>query len=263
LIEKQKKTTMITISSPNNPLIKHVKQLHAKKGRAAHHQFIAEGKRVCTTLLLSNVYPDFLFITEDFHKNNILKNGKEWAEYHVEKERIYLVTDELLRSISCSESPSGVLGVFPIPDEPLDPLSPGIVLAQIADPGNMGTLIRSAAAMKAETVVVVEGCDPWSPKVVQASSGTIAQVQLYSLTWQELLIMKRSIALTAMVVSGGQNPSKFALRDTLLVVGNEAHGLPDEWRAQCEFAITLPMPGGTESLNAAIAGSIALYLGWA
>ncbi len=254
---------MNIITSPNNPLIKHVKQLHAKKGRTAHHQFIAEGKRVCTTLLLNNLYPDMLFITEDFLKNNNLSNGKSWAEYHVEKERIHLVTQELLKSLSCAESPSGVLGVFPIPDEPLDPLSPGIVLAQISDPGNMGTLIRSAAAMNAETVVVVEGCDPWSPKVVQASSGTIAKVQLYTLSWNELLIMKRSIALAAMVVSGGQNPSKFALSDTLLVVGNEAHGLPEEWRAQCEFAITLPMPGGTESLNAAIAGSIALYLGWA
>jgi RNA methyltransferase, TrmH family len=124
----------------------------------------------------------------------------------------------------------------------------------------MGTLIRSCAAMNYKTVVCIKGTDPWSPKVVQASAGTIGMVNIFQVTWDELIQNKQNLNLCALVVSGGNKPQDIDLSNTLLVVGSEAHGIPDEWLGQCEQKLTLPMPGKTESLNAAVAGSIALYL---
>jgi TrmH family RNA methyltransferase len=142
----------------------------------------------------------------------------------------------------------------------LDQLTTGIVLAQISDPGNMGTLIRTAAAMNKKTVVCVETVDPWNPKVVQATAGALGSVSLFCMTWDELLRSKKNIPLCALVAQDGKMPDTINLKDALIVVGNEGAGIPDAWIAQCDEKITLPMPGKCESLNAAVAGSIALYL---
>ena len=147
---------------------------------------------------------------------------------------------------------------------PLNKLSDGIILAQISDPGNMGTLIRTAAAMKASSVVIVDGSDPWSPKVIQASAGCSALVNIFRIEWQALVhtIKQQNLKLIAMFVSGGKTPDELSFKDSLLVVGSEAHGIPESWFGECDELMTLPMPGKTESLNAAIAGSIALYLAY-
>jgi TrmH family RNA methyltransferase len=127
----------------------------------------------------------------------------------------------------------------------------------------MGTLIRSAIAMGIKSVVIVEGTDPWSPKVIQASAGTIIQANVFQIGWDQLIKNKKNLKLCALVVKGGKKPNQIDFKDILLVVGNEANGIPDNWLSKCEEKMTLPMPGNTESLNAAIAGSIALYLAFA
>lgn len=176
-----------------------------------------------------------------------------------------LVTEPVMNKMSPSVTPSGILGVFEIPkNPPLTSLSDGIVLAHIADPGNMGTLIRTAAAMNVSSVVIVDGVDPYSPKVIQASAGCLALVNLFCIDWKTLVhgAKQAQLTLVALVVTGGQNPEKISLKKSLLVVGSEAYGIPGEWLKDCNQAMTLPMPGKTESLNAAIAGSIALYLAY-
>ena len=124
----------------------------------------------------------------------------------------------------------------------------------------MGTLIRTCAAFDKHSVVVVEGCDPYSPKVIQSSAGTIAQVTIFQWSWQELLEHKGSIELICLVPEGGSIPYKINVPECLIVIGSEAHGIPEEWIASCQYKTTIPMPGGTESLNAAVAGAIALML---
>jgi TrmH family RNA methyltransferase len=153
------------------------------------------------------------------------------------------------------------VGVFEIPkQEPLSALTGGLVMTKIADPGNMGSLIRSCAAFGVKTVVTIDGADVWSPKVVQASAGTLALVNVFETNWKDLLRYKKDLKLCALVVDGGKKPSHTTLDNTLLVVGNEAQGIPQEWVAECEETMTISMPGQVESLNAAVAGSIALYL---
>jgi TrmH family RNA methyltransferase len=242
------------INALDNPFIKTVVALHDSKGRKETKQFIGEGIRVCTTLLESKIELVYLIVTEEF---------LEQAQALTTDDKITLVNSRVMNKISPSVTPSGILGIFEIPvQKSLYALTPGLVLARIADPGNMGTMIRTAVAFGIKSVVVVEGADPYSPKVVQASAGTIATVTLYSITWELLMIHKKELILAGLVMKGGENPSQIDKKKTLLVVGSEAHGIPAEWIKQCEQKISIPMPGGAESLNAAIAASIALYWGW-
>lgn len=242
---------MKKISSLQNPIIKQVTSLHLTKGRKALQLFIAEGFRTVQTILQHQKRPKHLFCTE--------KMLVEAEELSFPASEFWIVTDEVMAKLSAATTPAGILGVFDIP-KPSTNLTTGLVLAQIADPGNMGTLIRTCAAMGDKTVITIEGCDPWSPKVVQASAGTIMQLNVFEMSWKELIAQKKELPLCALVVSGGQKPTALNLQKSLLVVGNEAHGLPNDWIKDCDQKLTLPMPGNTESLNAAVAGSIAIYL---
>ena len=241
---------MKTITSRQNQLIKEIAALATAKERKKQQRFLAEGLRTVSTIAQHNA-PEILFCTQE-----TIHDAKRIAD----EERIIVVPESVMQKISPSTSAPGMIGVFAIPPAPSTPLSAGIVLAQVTNPGNMGTLIRTAAAMGINTVVVVEGTDPWHPKVIQASAGTIAAVHIYQLTWDQLLAKKGALSLCALVVSGGKDPSELPLANTLLVVGNEAHGLPAAWQADCTQRCTLAMPGNTESLNAAVAGAITLYL---
>lgn len=217
-----------------------------------HKRYIAQGIRVCASLIQSGQKIQNLYVTR-----RMLDQARKLVADHY----ITIVNDEVMEKISTTESPSGLLGVFLLPEPLKNPrLTSGVVLARVTDPGNMGTLIRSCAAMGHKTVVIIEGTDAWSPKVVQASAGTIGMVNIIGMSWEELLEAKHNTKLCALIVHGGKKPTELDLTATLLVVGNEAQGIPAEWIADCDATLTLPMPGHAESLNAAIAGSIALYL---
>jgi len=240
------------INSHANPLIKHVVQLHSSKHRTKAQEFIAEGFRTISTIIKAGTTLINIFVVPEFLYD---------AEQLTDKKNIIVVDPSVMEKISTSKSPCGLLATFRIPAQPsFDDLAAGLVLAQISDPGNMGTLIRTAAAMNKKTVVCVETVDPWNPKVVQASAGAVATVAIFDITWHDLLLNKKNIPLYALLATEGKNPRDVNLAQALIIVGNEGHGIPESWVAQCDEQITLPMPGNFESLNAAVAGSIALYL---
>jgi RNA methyltransferase, TrmH family len=243
---------MKIIESRHNPEVKGIVALHDRKNRSLRKLYIAQGLRTCTALIQSGQKLKNLYVTY-----RMLDQARDL----VGEANVTVVHDEVMEKISTTDSPSGMLGVFVQPEQAAaQTISSGVVLARITDPGNMGTLIRSCAAMGHKTVIVVEGTDAWSPKVVQASAGTLGMVNVISMNWEDLLIAKQNTPLCALVVNGGKKPTEIDLASMLLVVGNEAQGIPSQWIADCDIKLTLPMPGNAESLNAAIAGSIALYL---
>jgi tRNA G18 (ribose-2'-O)-methylase SpoU len=135
-----------------------------------------------------------------------------------------------------------------------------LVLQGIADPGNLGTLIRCAAAFAIRQVVLVGGSDPFAHKVVQASAGELATVALHRFDPSDgLKSLAGGAPCCALMVRAGVDPADLPRRPRWLVVGSEAHGLDEVTLAACAERVTLPMPGGTESLNAAMAGAIACY----
>jgi TrmH family RNA methyltransferase len=249
IIEYMKK-----IESLQNPAIKELVKLHTAKGRKELQAYSAEGLRTVATLIATGQRLQQLYVRAD-----LLADVQALAM----PEHITLVTEQVAQKISALVAPSGIVAVFDMPNKP-DPaqLTDGIVLAQINDPGNMGTLIRTAAAMNKKSIIIVEGADPWGPKVVQATAGLIGAVTIFEWSWQDLLVNKGNYSLCALVVAGGKAPDDINFGKALLVVGNEAHGLPHEWQQHCDQRMTIPMPGNAESLNAAVAGSIALYLSW-
>ncbi len=243
---------MKTITSRTNEEIKLVHELHASKGRTAQNRFLAEGSRTCSTLIKNGMKLVQLYVTQEQ-----LETAQEFAKDYF----ITIIPESVLEKISTATTPSGIVGIFEIPPQPpFAQLEHGLVLAQISDPGNMGSLIRTAAAMNIKNVVIVEGADVWSPKVIQATAGAVALVKIFTPSWQALVKWKKDLQLTALVVKGGKKPQELDGKNMLLVVGNEANGIAKEWLRDCDNFMTIPMPGNVESLNAAVAGSIAMYL---
>lgn len=238
------------ITSRTNPLVKQVVDLHSRKGRAEHKQFFAEGIRTCETLI-KNYALVTCYVTDAISTQELP---------FIPVNKIIDVTDEVMQKMSSVESPSGILCVFELPQNPaLTNLESSVILHGISDPGNMGTLIRTAAALGIKQVICIDSADVWNPKVVQASAGTIGFVSLIETDWATVEQQKKDRALCALVVKDGKSPQAINFERSVLVIGNEARGLPEEIITSCDERCTLPMPGNTESLNAAVAGSIALY----
>lgn len=243
---------MKLITSLQNSDVKRVVELKDRKGREQHKMFVAEGWRTIQTCLESPCECVQLMVSQ--------KAYEQLPEEVLKKVTPVVVSFEVMKKISSNTMPSGFLGVFAMPkSRALAHLKPGIVLHNVGDPGNMGTLLRTAVALDA-CCVIIDGCDRWNPKVVQASAGLIAHADCIETTWERLLMHKKDLKLCALVVEGGSAPKDAALENCLLVVGSEAHGLPEEIVKACDSTMTLPMDGPAESLNAAVAGSIALYL---
>lgn len=239
-----------SITSGHNDTVKYLCSLHHAKYRKLEGTFIAQTERTIRALM-SKLQPLQFFMTQEAYDKQTLTHDVS---------RITLVTPQVMRKISTLQESAGMIALFDIPGTKPTKLTKGIVLANISNPGNMGTLIRSAAAMNCQAVVIVEGTDPWDPKVVQASAGALASIDIIQLSWNELLTLKKDLKLCALVVKDGQSPDTLKRDDILMVIGNEATGIPAQWLSSCELTCTLSMPGNIESLNAAVAGSIALYI---
>ena len=237
------------LESPDNPLVKDLLALHDARGRRAAGQVLVEGRRAIDGCLAAGWVPAVLLI----------RQGEEvpagWPPARAMGPRV-------ATRLSQAATPPGYLAAFPLPDAgTLDPAAGGLVLAEVADPGNTGTLIRTAAALGLRQVVTVGGADPWGAKVVQSTAGALPLVRLHVLPPATgLEPLAGGAPRTALVVRGGVAPGDLPAGPRWVVVGGEARGIPDAWLATCEERLTLPMPGGTESLNAAVAGSIAAYL---
>jgi TrmH family RNA methyltransferase len=241
---------MNTIVSSENPLVKRLRRLHDARFRREDRSFLVEGERAIGAFLARGWVAQDLLLRHDL----VLPDGWDPAA-------VVRVGATVSGRLSQASSPSGFLARFAIPaDEAPDPAAGGLVLHGIGDPGNLGTLIRCAAAFAVPQVLLVGGADPYAHKVVQATAGALAAVRLHR---AEAAAGLGSLAggapCCALVVRGGAHPASFAPGPRWLVVGSEAHGLDEAALATCSERLTLPMPGGTESLNAAMAGAIACY----
>lgn len=241
---------MNRITSVDNPLIKRLRRLHDVRHRRTDGAFLVEGMRAIAAFLAHGWQPHELLLGEG------LDEPAEWRG-----RALTHVSAAVMGKLSQADTPSGYLASFALPTPPvLDPMAGGLVLYGIADPGNLGTLIRCAAAFAVRQVLLIGGTDPFAHKVVQASAGELATVALYRTdAAQGLDPLAGGAPCCALVVRGGVDPADLPRRARWLVVGREAHGLDEAALAACGERVTLPMPGGTESLNAAMAGAIACY----
>lgn len=232
---------------------KQVRQLQAKKFRDKFGLFLAEGGKIVEELLHSQLNVDKLFATRSW-----LDKGQAPAEKIVE------VTADELRQISTLKHPKDVLGVFHQPE--LQPFSREpdewiLVLEDLQDPGNLGTMLRTADWFGIHQVV----CSPrsvevWNPKVVQATMGSIARVQVHYHEPLELLQQWPQVPSYAALLRG-QPLQTIEPQPGFLLIGNEGAGLSKALVQQASQHITISRYGQAESLNAAIATGVLLH--WA
>lgn len=182
--------------------------------------------------------------------------------------RVLEVGDNVMRAIADAATPQGIVAVAELPPFTLDDLDDAadlvLVLAQVRDPGNAGTMMRTAAAAGAACAVFTEGSvDPFGPKTVRASAGSVLKLPVArSVSLPDALGILRSKGFRCLGAEGGHPETIYDLDQTgkvAIVVGNEAWGFGDAPTDLLDAVASIPMPGGVESLNVAAAGAIFLF----
>lgn len=172
---------------------------------------------------------------------------------------LLVVDDRALARLAGTESPRGPVAVVEIPPPaPLGSESALLVSWGVSDPGNVGTMIRTAAGFGWRFGYTVGTADPWSPKVLRSAAGYQFRVALSPISGLDEL-RQAGFKVLATVVEGGRAPEMPLPTPLALLVGEEATGLPDVVVAGSDDRLSIPMPGGTESLNAAVAAGIMVY----
>ena len=196
-----------------------------------------------------------------------VRNGSEAILEHlmVGDAEVLIVAEEVFASATMTEHPQGIAALVEAPEFPLQAMFTGtplvVIAAGLQDPGNLGTLVRSAEAFGATGMMLLPGTvSLWNAKTLRASSGSAFRLPVVALTADDAFaaLRERRIRIFAAVARDGDSQADLRGPSALLV-GNEGAGLPGAWIAQADARITIPLPGAVESLNAAIAGSVLLY----
>ncbi len=253
-------SVLVEITSKDNPKIQKIAKLQTSaRYRKETGLFAVEGLRVCDDCVDNGVEIEMLVIADGFY--NIKKNTLE-KYISVAKETI-IVKDYLFEKIADTKNPQGILAVGKTPkNTALSIKSNGryIALENIADPSNLGAISRTAEAIGIDGIIVsATGCDPYSPKVLRASMGTVLRMNIIIAEEFTDTLKNSGLKLYGCVVKGGKDIRKAEFCDgSIVIIGNEANGLTEEVK-QISENITIPMSGSAESLNAAAAAAIALW----
>jgi len=246
------------ITSSQNPKLKLVRALlgRAKERREAD-AFVVEGVRLVEEAVKANWQFQFVLFSD-----GLSERGKELVNTLTANQiEVEEVSGDLLQNVSETETPQGILAVLKLGNLPI-PDSPNFILIpdQIRDPGNLGTLLRSAAAASVQAALLPpETTDAFAPKVLRAGMGAHFQLSIHSMIWDEIRehIKDMKVYLADM---NGRSCWKTDLRKPLaLVIGGEAEGASEEARKLTSQRISIPMPGKVESLNAGVAGSVLMF----
>lgn len=255
---------MTEITSPHNPRIQHVRSLlNQKSARDEEKLFVVEGVRLSEEALAAGQQAIELFYSPELSPRG-LQIVDAYRKAGIEPTEL---PAQILNSLSATETSQGILLVLSQAMLPIPSICEfAVVLDQIRDPGNMGTILRSAAAAGAQVIFTPPGnTDPFAPKVVRAGMGAHFRLSLQPLAWPEIVEYckkKQHPALKLWLAesSGGQNCWQANLREPLaLVIGGEADGASSEARQAVDGLLNIPMPGKFESLNAAVAAGILLF----
>ncbi len=249
------------ITSKDNQLIKLVNALQeSPKKRKESGLFVLEGLRICSDAAENNVKFDKLIVTKSaFEKHTEIINS--FAEV---SKNCYFLRDDLFKKISNTNTPQGIIAVAFTPEINNKILPDGkyIALENIADPSNLGTIARTAEALGIDGIIMTSGsCDPYSPKSLRSSMGTLLRIPLFITDDIVEFINENSLNAYACVVEKNADnitEKSFKSGDVLLI-GNEANGLTDYARSAASCLITIKMQGKAESLNAAAAAAIAMW----
>lgn len=255
---------MITsVTSRENKTVKLIRSLHKRKGRDKEGLYFAEGTRlVGEAVEYISDKVRYILVSETYAEKN---------EYEVNKldndgKNVYITDDKIFAEICDTQTPQGIAAVIEKPRE--DKLGCVdcdyvLILDGVSEPGNMGTIIRTAEAAGVEYICLINNCtDIYSPKVVRSAMGSLFRMKFGKIDISHMGKMKSegfTVVATALYNSKPIEDIKIKGKRAV-VIGSEAHGVSDEVLAVADTAVRLDMGGNVESLNAAVASGIIMYM---
>jgi TrmH family RNA methyltransferase len=258
--------TARTITSLSNDTVKAVRALHMRKAREDSGLFVAEGLKTVIEGL------------DTAHAPRILMHGPDAAASSMASRAITAtlaaggevieVTHNILAKVSRRDNPQAVVGVFPQMLAVLSDVVPGpaacvVALHRVRDPGNLGTIIRTADAAGCGAVILVgECCDPFGVEAVRATMGSIFAVPIIQTDEADFAAWRASwpgsVVGTLLEAEIDHRAATYR-RPTLILMGNEQQGLPQEMSGLCDVNVKIPMRGRADSLNLAVATGVMIY----
>ena len=254
---------MQTISSKDNNIIKHIKKLKEKKYRDEFNEFIIEGIKMLKEALSEKAKIKKIIFSDSFIKNN---NIEEFKYIDLSQDEVICVTDSVFKIITEVGTPQGVLAIIEKNEEKNpDTLNDEFLIAldNIQDPGNLGTILRTADSANIKNILVTKGTvDCYSPKVVRSTMGAIFRTNVIECEnlQKSLEILKDkgyNIIVTALDTKDTIYDVNY--QKSVIVIGNEANGVSREVQDVANKKVIIPMLGKTESLNASVAAGIIIY----
>ena len=250
------------ITSRDNKILKLVRSLHRKKGRTDSGLYFAEGARLIDEALVS--VPEsvrYIIVSENFCE----KNTDYINSLDREDKIVYITEDKLFNEVCDTESPQGIGAVIEMPKETETEqvkVEYILILDGVSEPGNMGTIIRTAEAAGVDVIYMTSGCvDIYNPKVVRSAMGSLFRMKFAQCDADAVRRLKADgfvIVATALYNSVPIEEAKVQGKRAI-VIGNEAQGVSQEMLSLADMAVRIDMCGKVESLNAAVAAGIAMY----
>ena len=249
-----------SINSMQNPVIKLVRELQKKKSaRKKNKLFVVEGIRAVQEI------PKTIQLEKVLVSEQIEESTYEQLNVH----EVIVVTEEIFKSISDTQTPQGMLALVKMPEMMLETIQiedgAYLLLENLQDPGNLGTIIRTAHAFNFKGVFITKGSvDLYSPKVVRSTMSSLFYVPIitdYSIEEVIAFLKKAQVTLYTTALTKDAQPIQeitFEKR-MVLAIGNEGNGVSDCLLSKTDFTMIIPMPGGAESLNASIAAGVCMY----
>ena len=250
----------VQISSPENPKVKALRSLHRRPARYGERLFLVEGVRLVEEALQAGL--SLAIVLYDPERLRETPRGAALLAHLAAHPAAFSTTPQILDGAADTVAPQGVVAAVPFPDLPPRPEGLVLVLDRLRDPGNCGAILRTAEAAGAGLVVLApDTVDPFSPKVVRAGMGAHFRLPLCAASsWAEIALF---LAGRQVWLAGARAGRPYDAVDwrvpTALVVGGEAEGASEEARQFATGAVSIPMAGAAESLNAAVAAGILLF----
>ena len=237
----------MVISSVDNDKVKKYSKLSKKKYRDEYNLFLVEGEHLVEEAEKRGIVKDLFLVEDEF----------------VDRDDTYFVTKEVMKKMSTLESPSNVLAVCEKNNSTEIIGNKILLLDEVQDPGNLGTIIRSSVAFGVSTIILSpDTVDLYNPKVIRASEGMFCHINIITMDLEEAIriIKDRNITIYGTNVVNGEDVKNINNKDSYaLVMGNEGNGVKKHIQEMCDKNLYIPMNEDCESLNVGVACSILLY----
>lgn len=249
------------ITSTSNSQVKNVRALQSQaRYRRAQGAFVVEGVRMAEEAAASGWSCRLVFYTADLDE----RGAALLPVFHAAGAHLEEVAPHVMKAASDTHAPQGLLAVIELQEKPLpQPLDLVLILDQMRDPGNLGTILRTAAAAGVQAVFIPPGsADTYAPKVIRAAMGGHFRLVIKNMDWEQigLTCQQHGLQVLLAAAAGDSAYTELDLKVPLaLVIGSEAHGAGPQASLLASYRVSIPLPGKMESLNAAAAAAILLF----